>query len=173
MGSQKQSLQCKFQPFCPSHFLLCSPTVVYDLFSSTWLSMEEEYWTEQWIPAFRLLRRWMGRRELGRVINLNPSCFCRLSHLLHWRRYMRNFPSPVAAFTSRFLAAEWAHMSLSCLRGLWVQQDLLVECYCTVIFVLVEGSSAFGNAVCLQNFPSKGKLHFIMVSYLSWCIKNM
>lgn len=47
MGSQKQSFLCKFYPVCPSSFLLCSLSMVDDLFCSTWLSTEEEHWTEQ------------------------------------------------------------------------------------------------------------------------------
>lgn len=72
MGSQNkvlcESVDCSALHLLP-HVLL---PMCMTSFCSTGLSMEEEYWTEL-DPNLQVgvVKNWMGRRKLGKVISLN------------------------------------------------------------------------------------------------------
>lgn len=84
-----------------------------------------------------VLRRWTGRRELGRVIS-------------EFKLLLQTVESPALKRLEKlsqpccgiFFQASGCKMSSYVpvfSEGLWAQQDLWAECYCTVTFVLLGG----------------------------------
>lgn len=93
----------------------------------------------------------------------HPSCFYSCFYLLHHRRYLRNLkPCCDVCFWLQNV------FSFSSPRrmGLLARDISVGWCYKGTL-ALLGNPSAYGNAVCLQTLPSKGKLHFIMSCYLS------
>lgn len=115
-----------------------------------------------------VLRRWTGRRELGRVISefklllqTVESPALKRHEKLSQPCYGIFFQASGCKMSSYVpVFSEGAVGTAGPLGGMLLHSHL-----CSF------GGSAFGNAVCLQTFLSMGKLHFSMVCYLSWRVR--
>lgn len=130
-GLSKTKSFVKVSVFCPISSPSSSLTNAYDLL----LQHRVEHggrtldWTVDPSLQVGVVRSWMGRRKLGRVISLNVTTQAAFTDLQvscteadTWETW-----SPAVAFASGLLAAERA-VSLPCLMGLLAQQDLLLGC---------------------------------------------